>query len=75
MQRFDFISAWLYATVCVFIISICGLIGVAIVPLAKSVAYDEILRFLVALAIGTLCGDALMVSPSNQTRNNQLNPT
>ncbi|EAT33567.1 AAEL014156-PA [Aedes aegypti] len=52
--------AWLYATVCVFIISICGLAGVAIVPLAKSVAYDEILRFLVALAVGTLCGDALM---------------
>ncbi|XP_062561363.1 zinc transporter ZIP10 [Armigeres subalbatus] len=55
-----FSYAWLYATVCVLIISICGLAGVAIVPLAKSVAYDEILRFLVALAIGTLCGDALM---------------
>nr|XP_019558136.3 zinc transporter ZIP10 [Aedes albopictus] len=55
-----FSYAWLYATVCVFIISICGLAGVAIVPLAKSVAYDEILRFLVALAVGTLCGDALM---------------
>lgn len=60
VQKQLFSYAWIYATVCVFIISICGLIGVAIVPLAKSVAYDEILRFLVALAIGTLCGDALM---------------
>ncbi|XP_058461134.1 zinc transporter foi [Malaya genurostris] len=55
-----FANAWLYATICVTIISVCGLTGVAMVPLAKSVAYDEILRFLVALAIGTLCGDALM---------------
>uniref|UniRef100_A0A1Q3G539 Putative zinc transporter n=1 Tax=Culex tarsalis TaxID=7177 RepID=A0A1Q3G539_CULTA len=52
--------AWIYAVICVTIISICGLAGVAMVPLAKSVAYDEILRFLVALAVGTLCGDALM---------------
>lgn len=62
-----FVSAWIYATVSVAIISLCGLVGIAIVPLAKSVAYDEILRFLIALAIGTLCGDALMVSyPKNE---------
>lgn len=39
----------------------CGLVGVAIVPLVKSDAYQDVLRFLVALAVGTLCGDALMV--------------
>lgn len=55
------ILAWVYATVSISIISLCGLVGIAVVPLAKSVAYDEILRFLIALAIGTLCGDALMV--------------
>ena len=54
--------AWIYASICVFIISISGLVGVAMVPLAKSVAYDDILKFLVALAVGTLCGDALMVN-------------
>lgn len=55
-----FTMAWVYATVSIAIISLCGLVGIAIVPLAKSIAYDEILRFLIALAIGTLCGDALM---------------
>lgn len=55
-------SAWIYATVSIVIISLCGLVGIAVVPLAKSIAYEEILRFLIALAIGTLCGDALMVS-------------
>lgn len=55
------ILAWVYATVSVAIISLCGLVGIAIVPLAKSIAYDEILRLIIALAIGTLCGDALMV--------------
>jgi hypothetical protein len=49
----------------VFIISISGLAGVAMVPLAKSVAYEDILKFLVALAVGTLCGDALMVKILN----------
>lgn len=39
----------------------CGLAGVAIVPLVKSDAYEDILRFLVAVAVGTLGGDALMV--------------
>ncbi|XP_053685108.1 zinc transporter ZIP10 [Sabethes cyaneus] len=60
VEKKIFSSSWLYATVCVTIISVCGLTGVAMVPLAKSMAYDEILRFLVALAVGTLCGDALM---------------
>lgn len=40
----------------------CGLAGVAIVPLVKSDTYQDVLRFLVALAVGTLVGDALMVN-------------
>lgn len=54
--------AWVSALVSVFLISICGLFGIAMVPLAKSSAYQEILNFLIACAVGTLCGDALMVS-------------
>ncbi|XP_055529215.1 metal cation symporter ZIP14 [Wyeomyia smithii] len=60
VEKKFFSVSWLYAIICVTIISVCGLTGVAMVPLAKSVAYDEVLRFLVALAVGTLCGDALM---------------
>lgn len=59
--RFVSFAAWIWATVSVTIISLCGLIGVVMVPLSKFGAYREILRFLVALAIGSLAGDALMV--------------
>uniref|UniRef100_A0A182N370 Zinc transporter n=1 Tax=Anopheles dirus TaxID=7168 RepID=A0A182N370_9DIPT len=59
-EKKAFSQAWIYATACVLIISLCGLVGVAMVPLAKSIAYDDILRFLIALGVGTLCGDALM---------------
>ncbi|XP_035893988.1 metal cation symporter ZIP14 [Anopheles stephensi] len=59
-EKKTFSQAWIYATACVLIISLCGLVGVAMVPLAKSIAYDDILRFLIALGVGTLCGDALM---------------
>lgn len=38
----------------------CGLLGILLVPLMKSAAYQEILKFLVAIAVGTLAGDALM---------------
>uniref|UniRef100_A0A182SU93 Uncharacterized protein n=1 Tax=Anopheles maculatus TaxID=74869 RepID=A0A182SU93_9DIPT len=45
-EKKTFSQAWIYATACVLIISLCGLVGVAMVPLAKSIAYDDILRFL-----------------------------
>lgn len=50
------------AVVSVTIISLCGLVGVGMVPLTRFKVYHEILRFMIAIAIGTLCGDALMVS-------------
>lgn len=55
-------SAWIMAIISVTIISLCGLIGVGIVPLTRFAFYHEILRFMIAIAVGTLCGDALMVS-------------
>lgn len=53
-------NAWIYASISIFILSACGLLGILLVPLMKTVAYQEILKFLVAVAIGTLAGDALM---------------
>lgn len=52
--------AWIYASTSIFILSACGLLGILLVPLMKSMAYKEILNFLVAVAVGTLSGDALM---------------
>ncbi|XP_059622868.1 zinc transporter ZIP10 [Phlebotomus argentipes] len=48
------------ATVAILVISLCGLVGIGVVPLMKYSAYHDILHFLVALAVGTLVGDALM---------------
>lgn len=56
----SFVSAWIYASLSILVISATGLLGVAIVPLLKSDMFSYILHFLVAIAIGTLCGDALL---------------
>lgn len=55
-----FFPAWIYATLSILVISATGLLGVAIVPLLKSVIFSYVLHFLVAVAVGTLCGDALL---------------
>lgn len=40
--------------------SLCGLLGVAVIPCMEKRYYQYILQFFVALAIGTLAGDALL---------------
>lgn len=40
--------------------SLCGLIGVAVIPCMERRYYQYVLQFFVALAIGTLAGDALL---------------
>ncbi|XP_049869814.1 zinc transporter ZIP10 [Pectinophora gossypiella] len=51
---------WIYASLSILVISATGLLGVAVVPLLKSVIFSHVLHFLVAVAVGTLCGDALL---------------
>ena len=42
------------------IISLVGLLGVAVIPIMQKVFYNHLLQFLVALAVGALTGDALL---------------
>ncbi|XP_041973367.1 zinc transporter ZIP10 [Aricia agestis] len=51
---------WIYASLSILIISATGLLGVAIVPMLKSAIFSHVIHFLVAIAVGTLCGDALL---------------
>lgn len=50
----------MYSTISILIISLCGLLGVAIIPVMGKSYYHQLLQYLVALAVGTLCGDALI---------------
>ncbi|XP_011268005.1 zinc transporter foi isoform X2 [Camponotus floridanus] len=53
-------KVWIYSTISIFIISLSGLLGVAVIPIMKKNYYHHVLQFLVALAVGTLTGDALI---------------
>ncbi|KAL5015018.1 hypothetical protein ScPMuIL_009288 [Solemya velum] len=54
------LEVWGYSTISVIIISMVGLLGVAIIPVMQKVFYNHLLQFLVALAVGALSGDALL---------------
>lgn len=53
-------AVWLYSTLSIIGVSLCGLLGVAVIPIMEKHFYHHVLQFLVALAVGTLCGDALL---------------
>ena len=55
-----FQGLWLAATAAIVIISLCGIFGVLVIPIMQKVFYQHLIQFLVALAIGTLSGDALL---------------
>ncbi|XP_026487380.1 zinc transporter ZIP10 [Vanessa tameamea] len=58
--KLDRVWTWVYASLSILVISATGLLGVAIVPMLKSVIFSHVIHFLVAVAVGTLCGDALL---------------
>lgn len=53
-------AVWGYSFLSCVVISAIGLLAVGIIPIMNQVFYNHLLQFLVALAIGSLSGDALL---------------
>ncbi|XP_055942736.1 zinc transporter ZIP10-like [Argiope bruennichi] len=51
---------WIFSTIAVVIISLCGLLSVAVIPIMQKWFYHTLLQFLIGLAIGSLTGDGLL---------------
>lgn len=54
------LHVWGYGVLSITVISLTSLLAIAIIPLIGRSVYKKIMSFLVALAIGTLSGDALL---------------
>ncbi|NXI41151.1 S39AA protein, partial [Galbula dea] len=53
-------SAWLCGIVSITVISLLSLLGVILIPIINQWCFKFLLTFLVALAVGTMSGDALL---------------
>ncbi|KAF3695110.1 Zinc transporter ZIP10 Solute carrier family 39 member 10 Zrt- and Irt-like protein 10 [Channa argus] len=66
---------WLWGFVSITIISLLSLVGVVLVPILNQSCFKFLLTFLVALAVGTLSGDALLhLLPHSQGQHDHSNP-
>lgn len=54
------VAAWVGGFISITIISLLSLLGVILIPLMNRVFFKFLLSFLVALAVGTLSGDAFL---------------
>jgi len=55
------VVSWVVATVSVGVISLISIVGIATIPLMKFTRiYHITMNFLVAMAVGTMCGDAVL---------------
>ncbi|XP_078536543.1 zinc transporter ZIP10 isoform X2 [Lissotriton helveticus] len=53
-------SAWVCGLISITVISLLSLVGVILIPIINQGCFKFLLSFLVALAVGTLSGDALL---------------
>ncbi|XP_078407976.1 zinc transporter ZIP10 isoform X3 [Cetorhinus maximus] len=53
-------TVWIWGLLSITIISLLSVLGVVLVPIINQVCFKYLLTFLVALAVGTLSGDALL---------------
>ncbi|XP_044160355.1 zinc transporter ZIP10 [Bufo gargarizans] len=53
-------SAWICGLISITVISLLSLVGVILIPVINQGCFKFLLNFLVALAVGTLSGDALL---------------
>lgn len=54
------VTAWVGGFLSITLISLLALVGVVLIPLMNRVCFNFLLSFLVALAVGTLSGDAFL---------------
>ncbi|XP_026073925.1 zinc transporter ZIP10-like [Carassius auratus] len=65
---------WMWGFVSITIISLLSLLGVVLVPILNQSCFKFLLTFLVALAVGTLSGDALLhLLPHSQSDHDHSN--
>lgn len=60
LETANTVWVWVWGFVSITIISLLSLLGVVLVPILKQSCFKFLLTFLVALAVGTLSGDALL---------------
>jgi len=53
-------TAWGFGFLAVTVISLLSLVGVATIPFVGKAMYKKVLALLVALAVGSLAGDAVL---------------
>lgn len=87
-DNYGTLTIWLYTVGSVIIISVCGLVPIICMPRLQKTRYqNDLLQFLIGLAIGTLAADALLhllphsyhkhgsssIVTHNSTRNSSIN--
>ena len=57
---FAVVSVWTFGVVAITVISLSSLCAIAVIPLMGRASYTRVMSLLIALAVGTLSGDALL---------------